>query len=456
MPAPPSQFSVRSPAAAPPIQSDPRVEKYINLTYKQTPPSFRFQNNPETSTKPSSNLFKAPRHSTSSSLQTPQFAKPTPSSVLYTRQSNGKQTTHNAQSQSQFAPTPRFTLPSSSSSNTQRRGSLDDTDVEVEIQDSSPLALQHSPKLPSRSRHQRGLRKGRDLVEEVDEHEGNGVSVDEDDIRPDAKAKAGNALPSIEDASISHDPPTMTHKRKRKRRRLFYYSDSSSRSSSEAEPSPSPERESQSHLDVSYPPRFIFHPRTNPTVGPSLHSDTATSTTTVAKPSFILPPQGLGSANIDPSAFSPSHRDRRRRGGPRYLPDGLADTVRSWVLELAAQNASPLKNKGKLKAPDVSGEEWSGLRFRVAGVGQGKSGGAGAKCVRDGRGKSWLLVGSEMAVGGGRKDRIVEVGSLIAVRKGSVTWVVELPEEGNVPRTNEKEGKLCPWTVVLDWTVLQE
>jgi hypothetical protein len=126
------------------------------------------------------------------------------------------------------------------------------------------------------------------------------------------------------------------------------------------------------------------------------------------------------------------------------------------VLELAVQNASPLKNKGKLKAPNVSGEEWSGLRFRVTGVGQGKSGGAGAKCVRDVRGKSWLLVGSEMAVGGGRKDRIVEVGSLIAVRKGSVTWVVELPEEGNVPRTNEKEGKLCPWTVVLDWTVLQE
>ena len=79
--------------------------------------------------------------------------------------------------------------------------------------------------------------------------------------------------------------------------------------------------------DVQSYPRFRFSHPSNST------GTSAANGLTASRPSFVLPPTPLENDKsvLLPEAYSP-HRHRR---GLKYVPDGLAATVRDWALDVS-------------------------------------------------------------------------------------------------------------------------
>lgn len=122
-----------------------------------------------------------------------------------------------------------------------------------------------------------------------------------------------------------------------------------------------------------------------------------------AKPIFKPPPPSQLALNTTPlpDAFSPS----RRRGKRDYIPGGLADTVRNWVLELGTSVSKPGSEQSKT--------------VRVACVQHDVEGRFAT--IRDEAGEQYLLVSQ-----GQQSDTSsVRIGDMIEINGGSTSWSID-------------------------------
>lgn len=168
--------------------------------------------------------------------------------------------------------------------------------------------------------------------------------------------------------------------------------------------------ESVSYNDSNPParPRFVF-PTPKPTGTPSV----------LSRPPLILPPRSPSPTDVIPAFFSPNRR------GQKYIPGGLASTVRDWIVE-TSQHAHD-------RARGRRGEEesWE-TRLRV-----------GDYQMKNPNGNMILVhAGSEvhkwMLVGVGRGDTKVEVGCMVGIKEP--TWEVLIGNEN--------------YKVAIEWKVL--
>jgi hypothetical protein len=171
--------------------------------------------------------------------------------------------------------------------------------------------------------------------------------------------------------------------------------------------------------------RTTTHPRFKAPAPPS------TATQQPTKPTFkpLLPSQLTTPL---PETFSPS----RRRGRRDYIPSGYADTVRSWVLELAA-------------AESRAGHEGKDLKtLRVGDIRHDLEGRCAS--VLDERGMEWLLVSqgpqNDISTVNIRTGDMVEVngeGTTLRIalgREGAAEGAKGGVEEGANDRTKEQTG----------------
>ncbi|KAL9636402.1 MAG: hypothetical protein Q9164_002844 [Protoblastenia rupestris] len=306
---------------------------------------------------------------------------PKPSSSLRFQAGQGS-------SSQQFAPTPRFTFGS-----TQR---IQRQDVPSTTQQSSPIARR--PYLPAYPNT-----KSEEIEETSSEYDGGDVQATALTYHaPSSKRPRYNPPDPV---LISSDPPSPTT------------------------PPTTPPHPTIEHLDTfplpihtSPPshqhPRFLVptstskeHPPPNPNA-PIIPS----------RPPLILPPQSPSPPPLTPSAFySPTRR------GQKYVPTGLAATVRDWIVE-AAQTGRHANAREQRQGV------WE-QRIKVMEMRRGDIG-TGLVLVRgEGgeEGRVWMLIG-----GGRNEDHEVLVGVTVGVR--APVWEVEIA------------GKT--WSVGVEWKVL--
>lgn len=305
---------------------------------------------------------------------------PKPSSSLRFQQ-GGTQLT----SSQQFTPAPRFNFSSTQKSSTEN---------------ATPAAQYASPL--SRRPHLPGAvpRKIREDIEETGSDYGDDTEgVDKDGsstalhTQPMSKRRRPNPPEAV---IISSDPPS---------------------------PSPSPttppyptiegddhERVPDSDSNTHTRPRFVL-PTLKPTGTPSIPS----------RPPLILPPRSPSPTTATPAFFSPHRR------GQKYVPGGLASSVRDWIVETSQQAHN--------RAHARRGEEeiWE-LRFRVAAC-RVEDPNEGMILVqeRNGAKKRWMLVGK------GRGETKVELGCIVGIREP--TWEVLVGQE--------------LYMVAIEWKVLK-
>ena len=151
------------------------------------------------------------------------------------------------------------------------------------------------------------------------------------------------------------------------------------------------------------------HTRT--TTHPRFKAPTPTSTATQQPTKPIFKPLLPSQLTIPlPETFSPS----RQRGRRDYIPGGYADTVRSWVLELAAAECGPGQEGKDLKTLRV-GDIRHDLEGRCASV-------------LDERGQEWLLASQGL-----RSDTStgsIRAGDVVEVNGEGTTWRIALGREG--------------------------
>ena len=163
------------------------------------------------------------------------------------------------------------------------------------------------------------------------------------------------------------------------------------------------------------------------------------------KPIFKPPPPsqlGLNTTPL-PDAFSPS----RRRGKRDYIPGGLADTVRNWVLELGTSVSKPGSEQSKT--------------VTVARIQHDVEG----RCttIRDEPGEQYLLVSQ-----GQQSDASsVRIGDIIEINGGGTSWSIDTGRlasweaagrgrlEGSVDATGERAKSDRSVRVSVLWKVKQ-
>lgn len=142
---------------------------------------------------------------------------------------------------------------------------------------------------------------------------------------------------------------------------------------------------------------------------------------------FVLPQAPQSPPQTHPSSlFSPQKK------GQKFVPGGLAATVREWVVEAS----QPLyQNRHRRE------EEWD-CRFRVENVRIFDGLGNGVQLVRTngggvsgGRGKSWVLMGQGKRC---ERDENLARGTPVGVRRP--IWEVRVEEED--------------WSVAVEWSVI--
>ncbi|KAL9626023.1 MAG: hypothetical protein Q9204_007646, partial [Flavoplaca sp. TL-2023a] len=233
------------------------------------------------------------------------------------------------------------------------------------------------------------------------------------------------------------DPPSPISTPFNKRRRLDAISISSSPSPSPSPPSSPPRQISSPTSDnpsspLQHPPpsthtQFILSPKRPPSTLSNIPSSKNNNTT---RPSFVLPPRSPSPQPNTLPIFSPQRR------GAKYVPGGMASTVRDWVIEIAG-TATRRKE-----------EEWD-VVLRVGAVGEGDGGrvvliqesgvmdGDGEEMgfrggIREEKGRrKWMLAG-------GDDDRKIRMGMMIGIRRP--VWDVEV--------------KGVVWGVGVDWGLL--
>lgn len=136
------------------------------------------------------------------------------------------------------------------------------------------------------------------------------------------------------------------------------------------------------------------------------------STQQPSKPIFKPPlPSQLTQNTPLPETFSPS----RGRGRREYIPGGHADTIRNWVLELAAAEFG-LKQ-------EVEGKKRMLIVTEVRHDVEGR-----CAMVRDEKGVEWLLV--SQGVPGVAGTAGIRVGIVVEMNGEGTTWRIGLGDEG--------------------------
>jgi hypothetical protein len=368
-------------------------------------------------------------------------------------------------SSSKFPQTPRFKIISGKPK--------DDIEASFENESSSPL-------LPSRSKFTPSTWGGHDDIDDLDEdtatrgHESYTKSRKEEEyilvepslqenLKGHSRAKSKIADPvqdSVEDVFMSTS---------RKRQRV---SGSNEEFIDEVRNSPSPnplkgrdvvddedkyehlniQRDTQAEVDDT--PNEASSPSISPVIGPSLVPSRFrlpnTRATDVkrqsrapafAKPSFKAPPVYLQTSTFPssgpafPDAFSPSRRRRKRD----YIANGAAETVRNWVLGLAAEESQ----SGRLPRQAQPEAE----HICVAEVTQDRSG----RCVvvQSEDGKTWLLVGPQGMQAS--RDRMsgaltsISAGSTIDLKGAGTQWQLNVHD-----RSSTGEPRI-PYSVSVFW-----
>jgi hypothetical protein len=138
-----------------------------------------------------------------------------------------------------------------------------------------------------------------------------------------------------------------------------------------------------------------------------------------------------------PEIFSPS----RRRGKKEYLPGGLADTVRNWILQAAVEETQCGKTKLTVLNVDVSSVGVVVMDSSRRGILVRDTSGDG-----DGDGREWLLVGEQQGGNSGSSDATVKrirLGNKVVVKGTFTNWSVRL-KDGD----GEREVKVAAqWSV---------
>jgi hypothetical protein len=163
-----------------------------------------------------------------------------------------------------------------------------------------------------------------------------------------------------------------------------------------------------------------------------------------ARPAFKLPPVqnvaslGRSATSSLPDAFSPS----RRRGKKDYIPGGSADTVRNWVLALAAEES---------KTTQIYTES-----FRVV---QMRDGHHESRCVlvEDEHGRKWILINESAKAGSDSMLREVTVGCSVGIRISSTVPNLQLDyqEQLDIHGRGQTNMPLNEWSVGIMWDVLE-
>ncbi|KAL9114663.1 MAG: hypothetical protein Q9227_001341 [Pyrenula ochraceoflavens] len=156
----------------------------------------------------------------------------------------------------------------------------------------------------------------------------------------------------------------------------------------------------------------------------------------VSRPSFRLPAATSTGHNTEitlPEAFSPS---RRRGKGKDYITGGMADTMRSWIVGLSAED------HGHTSHATGDARRLYGRTARIVALEQD----ADRRCsiVRCDDGAVIMLAGN----GGSHQVQQIRVGSLIGIKQGRMLWGFEsgaLLGEGSSARIE----------VSISWDVLQ-
>ncbi|MCJ1449276.1 MAG: hypothetical protein MMC23_009796 [Stictis urceolatum] len=334
-----------------------------------------------------------PRRFLSSSRQISTTEQPPSSSLRY----------HNANAtvaSQQFAPAPRF-----ATSSTSKRTN------EEQILSSPPLV---SP-LVARTRRPTTVKQPRDDIEDELEL----------DPEPQTEPLPDNADEEMLLDTIEFDLPPP------KRRRMTpppTFPATTARKAPHQTPrrqdpivvSSSPHADYRSSASVSPVPAPPEVPRT-PSRAHSRHglnyttpAATVSSASTTSKPRFIVPnPTDEDNAEETlPPIFSPHRR------GQRFIPGGLASTVRDWVLELTS-GGGPAQTFAQRLGLRRKGDE---VRIRVKELVEGTEGRHFA--VESTVGQRWLLIWVEG--GGVGLRRVVRVGDAMALRMP--LWEVQLEE----------------------------
>ncbi|KAF6234197.1 hypothetical protein HO173_007617 [Letharia columbiana] len=285
-------------------------------------------------------------------------------------------------SSQRFTPAPRFNFSSTQKPTTENAA--------VATQHASPLSRR--PHLAGAIRN-----RSREDIEETgsDNEETEGLENDESTF----------ARPT---------QPTSKRRRPNPPEAVIISSESSSPSPPPTTP-PYPTIEGEDHEAVSYndlnphaQPRFVL-PRPKSTGTPSIPS----------RPPLILPPRSPSPTTATPAFFSPHRR------GQKYIPGGLASSVRDWIVETSQQ----VHNRSHARRGE---EEFWDMRFR-AGECRAEDPNEGMILVQERSGaKRWMLVGK------GRGETKAEVGCIVGIREP--TWEVQVGHEN--------------YMVAVEWKVL--
>ena len=290
---------------------------------------------------------------------------PKPSSLRY--QQGAPQST----SSQQFTPAPRFNF-----SSTQKPA------IENATAATQPAsAFSRGPRLAGAIRN-----KNREDIEEAgsEDEDFDGLEKDESTLalpqQPTTKRRRPNPPEAV---IISSDPPS---------------------------PSPPPttppyptieeddyEKFPNSDANTQARPRFVL-PTPKPTETPSIPS----------RPPLILPPRSPSPTATVPAFLSPHRR------GQKYVPGGLASSVRDWIVETSQQ----AHNRAHARRRE---EEFWDTRLRVVDC-RMEDPNEGIILVQErSEAKRWMLVGK------GRGQTEIEVGCVVGIREP--TWEVPVGDE---------------------------
>ena len=392
------------------------------------------------------------------------------------RQSPGIPKRFNTPSASQSAP--RFAKPTAGypSAPTSRAPSSkrleDEIDTGFEEHNSS------SPPLPSRLRFSSSLSRRRDAIDDAS---------DEDHILPGSRSdelsrENGNDdlsdLPYLEQLrgnKVAQPPEPEQDAREsgklsRKRRRIHGI-DTTTEGVFAISSSPSPEKDHPTQIskDEDLPANITSNKSLEDAEPPAAESDDEIGSSPVGtvsamtatrfriptpavfptprsstRPAFKLPPAqnvislGQSATASLPDAFSPS----RRRGKKDYIPGGSADTVRNWVLALAADES---------KTTQIYTES-----FRVVRRSDGHH---ESRCVlvEDENGRNWILITESAKAGSDSMLRKVTVGCSVGIRISSTVPNLELDyqEQLDIHGRGQTSTPANEWSVGIMWDVLE-
>lgn len=292
-------------------------------------------------------------------------------------------------SSQRFTPAPRFNL-----SSTQKPATENATTA---TQYASPLSRR--PHLPGATPN-----KNREVIEETG-------SDNEETRGPEGYDGSTSALPT---------QPTSKRRRPNPPEAVVISSDSAS-------PSPPPTMPLYPTIegedDHEAVPYSDFNPHPRPRFVLPTPKPTGSTPSIPSRPPLILPPRSPSPTAATPAFFSPHRR------GQRYVPGGLASSVRDWIVETSQQahNRAHARRGGEGEE-----EEFWDTRFRVGSC-RVEDRNEGMVLVRDrSEAKRWMLVGK------GRGETRVEMGCIVGIREP--TWEVHVGHEDYV--------------VAIEWRVL--